>query len=411
MWQFLPRIKMDRMRFGLLLLVLSVALFARAEPPVVKPVQRDTPDWNRLAKGYARIVSVDPALRQITLVPEGETKERSVGWNFETEFYSRGMWGNAIDFVPDQRVFVLAATNDDQEWKTAHAIADEISMQGMSRPHMLKQYDRENGKIVLVDETGGRAPIDLLFDSRTIFVSAGPDPIPVGQACFCNTRSGNDGRVVMELLDATSFASEQRRRFQVRLDSAATNGLAGRIVNVNQSSNRVTALFRRSDSWIGRGLQIGDKARVQFAGSTEPQKRVTIADIRPDQARLRVTFDVPPDAIAAFAAHSELTLIAKLPKTLDPIMPPDLGRFTVRQDRIDYFLSTIYCTCELPADECAGHWNTLAACKAHDCSKLNQLTQVIGEWIDAGLTDPQILDALIKREGEQVLRQHYMAQR
>ena len=48
--------------------------------------------------------------------------------------------------MPHQRVFLIALTDEKKEWTTAHAIADEISLQDMSRPFVLKQHD-EHGHI------------------------------------------------------------------------------------------------------------------------------------------------------------------------------------------------------------------------------------------------------------------------
>jgi hypothetical protein len=86
--------------------------------------------------------------------------------------------------------------------------------------------------------------------------------------------------------------------------------------------------------------------------------------------------------------------------------PPDLGRFTNRQERIDYLVSTIYCPCGMMGDSCAGHWITLAACKLHGCGMPNLIAKLAGEWTEAGKSDEAILAELVKRYGKNVLRLH-----
>ena len=55
---------------------------------------------------------------------------------------------------------------------------------------------------------------------------------------------------------------------------------------------------------------------------------------------------------------------------------------------------------------CAGHWNTLAACQLHGCGMPSVMTKVIGDWIDAGKSDDEIMAGLVQRDGEKILHQH-----
>src|SRR5439155_15372500 len=97
---------------------------------------------------------------------------------------------------------------------------------------------------------------------------------------------------------------------------------------------------------------------------------------------------------------------AKLPRQIDLSTPPDIGRFTERQERIDYFLSTIYCPCGMMGTSCAGHWNTLAACKLHGCGMPNVITKELGGWIDSGKDDSAIWKLLQDHYGPSVLAIH-----
>ena len=59
-----------------------------------------------------------------------------------------------MDFEPDQSVYLIATTNQKRELVAVHAIADDISMQAMSHPFVLKEYDKENGRMIFADEKG-----------------------------------------------------------------------------------------------------------------------------------------------------------------------------------------------------------------------------------------------------------------
>jgi len=69
-------------------------------------------------------------------------------------------------------------------------------------------------------------------------------------------------------------------------------------------------------------------------------------------------------------------------------------------------LSTLYCPCGMMGDSCAGHWNTLAACKLHGCGMPNLVAKKIGDWIDAGKGDAAIVAELVERNGRDMLRIH-----
>ncbi|MEO8429837.1 MAG: hypothetical protein ABI651_22335, partial [Verrucomicrobiota bacterium] len=66
----------------------------------------------------------------------------------------------------------------------------------------------------------------------------------------------------------------------------------------------------------------------------------------------------------------------------------------------------IYCPCGMMGDSCAGHWNTLAACKLHGCGMPNLITKLIGERIDAGQNDEAIFAELVQRNGKNILKLH-----
>jgi len=55
---------------------------------------------------------------------------------------------------------------------------------------------------------------------------------------------------------------------------------------------------------------------------------------------------------------------------------------------------------------CAGHWNTLAACKLHGCGMPNLVTKQIGALIDRGASNSNILADLVKQNGTNMLRIH-----
>jgi hypothetical protein len=59
-------------------------------------------------------------------------------------------------------------------------------------------------------------------------------------------------------------------------------------------------------------------------------------------------------------------------------------------------------------DVCTGHFYTLASCNPNGCGKPNQMRKHIGELIDKGLTDRQIIEQLLDEEGPGLLQPHLL---
>jgi hypothetical protein len=92
----------------------------------------------------------------------------------------------------------------------------------------------------------------------------------------------------------------------------------------------------------------------------------------------------------------------------DDQYPTGLGQSRSKPDRIEWLVSSLYCSCMMH-DACAGHLFTLAACDAAGktpCGLAKRTREVISEMIDQERTDRQIFDALLKDRGTKLLRPH-----
>jgi hypothetical protein len=87
-------------------------------------------------------------------------------------------------------------------------------------------------------------------------------------------------------------------------------------------------------------------------------------------------------------------------------LPPDLDRPRSKDERIEWFLASIYCSCAVPGDVCTGHFYTLASCNPNGCGMPRHMRKVVAEQIDKGKTDRQIFDYLLKEHGPDLLRPH-----
>ncbi len=376
-----------------------------ATPMIAKLIDGERLDWEKMEKTEATIVKINS--ETISVIADSDKKEHSASFMPQTEFYFHGAWGSAKTFGAKQRVYIIARTSAKKEWNTVHALADEISMEAMSMPWILKRNDAAKNTFVFGDKKGRKPERELSRDENTHlrFSSKANAPM-VGQPYFYNTRSEGKRNVAMEIFDAASFENERAKLQKQNRDSAAQNGLVATVVETDVATHRISLLIRRADSLFARILKKNDKVRLagKFLGDAE--NHFEVVDVRPDYSRTRLRLEIPLASFENFHTGETIRVFAPLPENLSIDTPPDLGRFTARLERIDYFMSTIYCPCGMLGTSCAGHWNTLAACKLHGCGMPNLMTREIGEWIDAGKSDEEILATLIQRNGKIILAQH-----
>jgi hypothetical protein len=113
---------------------------------------------------------------------------------------------------------------------------------------------------------------------------------------------------------------------------------------------------------------------------------------------------------------SELTIGQRLTLKMTPppeavdqsLYPPDIDRPRMKAERIEWILASMYCTCGVDKDICTGHFYTLASCNPNGCGLPNRTRKELEEKIDCGMTDRQILEALLKERGPLVFQPHLL---
>ena len=97
------------------------------------------------------------------------------------------------------------------------------------------------------------------------------------------------------------------------------------------------------------------------------------------------------------------------PKEVDASpYPPDIGRERSKEERVEWFLASIYCSCRVNKDTCTGMFYTLASCNPNGCGMPNFTRDEIRDLIAKGKSDHEIWDALLKDRGELMLKPHLL---
>src|SRR5207248_10653218 len=181
-------------------------------------------------------------------------------------------------------------------------------------------------------------------------------------------------------------------------------GLPGTVTFVHIFSGEMDFMLDHEAMRWGRSLKLGDKVTLQ---ATPPIPAV-VKNATPWRERTQLRLVVHSKDLA------DLTLGQRMMLHMDPlapdfesgVLPLDLDRPRSKDERIDWFLASIYCTCGVNGVHCTGHFYSLASCNPNGCGMPSFMRQAIAEKIDKGLSDKQIFEELLKEQGPDLVRQH-----
>jgi hypothetical protein len=181
------------------------------------------------------------------------------------------------------------------------------------------------------------------------------------------------------------------------------DGLPGTVTFAHVAGEADVMLDHEGMRW-GRTLKAGDKVSL----AADPPISAVVKDVKPWRERTQVRVVINGVDIADLKAgqrtHLKMATPAKEIEETD--YPPDMGRKRTKEERIEWFLASIYCTCKVGGDICTGDFYTLSSCNPNGCGMPNMTRKRIAEMIDKGLDDKQIFDDLRAERGALMTKPH-----
>jgi hypothetical protein len=296
-------------------------------------------------KHFATLRAADPAAGRVTLLIDGETLPKVWPLTPDAEVKVAGWWGRLDQFRAGDRVWAWFKTDRHKQAVAVCMLADQLSEQDM------------HGRVKLV-----------------------PDPTAIEAR-----------RAAQKALLAQRWADE---------------GLPGTVAFLHVFSGEMDFMLDHEAMRWGRSLQPGDKVRLE-AGPPIP---AVVKEVAPWRERTRLRLVAACQDLADLTAGTRLRLKMTAPprEVQEAMLPPDVDRPRTKGERIEWLLASTYCTCGIGGDGCTGHFYTLASCNPNGCGMPNHMRKVLGEKIDQGLTDRQILEQLLKERGPTLLRPHLL---
>ncbi len=157
----------------------------------------------------------------------------------------------------------------------------------------------------------------------------------------------------------------------------------------------------------GRYLKTGDKVTIP---TTRPINAV-VHTVRPwrERTRLRLVTNSGLDQLDLAVGRRARVIVPEPPEEVQQSMEPtDIGRLDERQERLDWFLNSVYCSCGIRGDRCTGMFYVQASCNVNACGTPGELLGSIGEYIDDGLSDREIFTRLVEDRGRDIWQPHLL---
>lgn len=395
------------MRHLILVLMPLLALACWSTPGSGQPAGFEPPThgfFTALPKLYGRLEAIDPARREMAVTLEEGGRKLVRPLRPDVDVFAGGGFGRLSDLAPGERVWVVFDANG-KEPAAVRFIADEIGIQTIHGDWFaVERVEPEPGTVTLAPAKRGattrlRLPVSRKFRMMRGAESGGVELLRPGDRVRYQTWYEDGQYRLVEATDEPALARAAGELQKRLAQEIAGDGIPGEVAAVGPGAGEATLLLYRPGGDAARDLEPG--MAVRFDPGQAPA--ATVRRVEPWGEKTRLTVSLPTSGPALDRKQPVRVFLPPLPSRT---LPPGIGRAKEKNERIEWILATVYCTCRNGPDVCTGHLYTLSMCDAKGCGMPEMQRAKLGRWIDAGMTDEEILAQLEREEGALVRRPH-----
>ncbi|MFO0812499.1 MAG: DUF3179 domain-containing (seleno)protein [Gemmatales bacterium] len=345
------------------------------------PVQADA--------GHATSLTLSSAANA-RLTPDAEVKRH--GW-----------WARPEQFEPNEKVWVWYKTDRHGNRVAISMMMDELSRQEMQGGG-LTVTSKENDRITL---EGLKSKMVV---AANIQLMRGPQfqlhsDIRKNDKLYLSTRHDS------YLYDQEAFDTLKTRQKQWLRNQWSSHGLPGTVTFTHVFNGELDVVLDHEAMRWARSLQPGTSIQLlpPQTGTPQPPIQGIVKFVQPQRERTLARLVVNGKDQADLNIGDRLHLKMPVPPASvdDSPYPSDIDQpRATRDERIEWFLASIYCTCGVDKDTCTGHVYTLSCCNPNGCGMPNDMRKQLGTMIDQGLDNRAIFDALLKKHGPLLVKPH-----
>ncbi|HLJ92403.1 MAG TPA: hypothetical protein VKU02_04340 [Gemmataceae bacterium] len=401
------------LRMVALLLLCIVQVPAMADEPAskqaaekIKEVAGSAEFLRSVPKRFATLQAIAPAAQQVTLLIDGEDLPKVWSVVPDAELKITGWWGRLDQFRAGDRVWLWFKTDRQQQPVAISMMADELSEQDIHGPGVT--VEARTAESITLKPVVGKS---RTLKTATTEVYSGPskdhgdaalERVHAGDKVYVQS-AGGTARLIMDKAAFEIRRAEQKAQLRKRWQD---EGLPGTVTFLHIFSGEMDFMLDHEAMRWARSLKLGDQVTLQAT----PPIQAVVKHVVPWRERTQLRLVVHSKDQADLTLGQRLALRMQPPsdESDSALLPLDLNRPRTKAERIDWFLASIYCTCGIKGDNCTGHFYTLASCNPNGCGMPHAMRELLAERIDKGLTDKQIFEELLKKQGPDLVRQHLM---
>lgn len=365
-----------------------------AKPPAVIAGKADV--LRHVPKKFATLLEVDASQGNVRLHVEGDAEPTTWPVSKDAEIKVHGWWGRLSQIPIGDRVWVWFAINRDKKPVSVWMLADELSEQDIhGQPY----------EVISVD--GDQATVDIphteKLDPRSLKIADTLNLPAVGQLAYLQTASG----ALREAHSSEAFEKLRDTQQQWLREQWHEQGLPGSVSVLHPLGGEMDVLLAHEAMRWARYLEPGAEVSIL---QDRPIQAV-VKEVQPWRERtlLRLVTKSGVDQLDLGVGQPIGLRVPEPPKEIqDSDLPTDIGRLQNKQDRIDWFLASTYCTCGIGGDRCTGMFYIQASCNVNACGMPNQLAREIAALIDAEKSDREIYAELKADRGRDLWQPHLL---
>lgn len=399
-----------RRAFALCLLLVPLVLLPgmAAEPDAgkagekVKEVAGTAEFLRSVPKYFATLKAIDRPGRRITFLVEGESQPQTWPLAADAEIKRVGWWGRLDQMQLGDRVWVWMQLDRVKQPVAVSYLTDELTEQDMHGPGVT--VEAADGKLLTWKPT--RGPSHTVNAERAECLrgkdKARPGDFKPGEHVYVQT-ANDRARLI---LDPAAFAARRAEQKKALRQRWLDEGLPGSVSFLHPFSGEMDLMLDHEAMRWGRSLTYGDEVTIQAS----PPIRAVVKQVRPwrERTQLRLVVRAYDQTDLTPGQRVQVRMAAPPPEVEESPLPPDVDRPRSREERIDWFLASVYCTCKIGGDGCTGHVYSLASCNVNSCGMPNTVRRRITEMMDKGLTDRQVFEEMLKLQGPDLVRPHLL---
>ncbi len=378
--------------------ILSFAIFAfsatAGEEEKPKQVSGKADVLRHVKKKFATLVGTNES-GKIRLRIEGENEVSEWFPQADAEFKLDGWWGRAPSYRTGDRLWVWFAVDRGKNPVSILLMADEIS-----------EMDIHGQRYTVTEVDGDTATIAIPGEKKVKPRKVTTDDVKlkVGDKGLIQTA---DGKVRRFLTDEQfeEARAQQQKRWRNRWRS---QGLPGIIGFIHPMSGEMEVYLDHEAKRWARYQTKGSK--VTLVADRDIVAQVKVVEPWREKTRIRLVTMSGMDQLELKPGQQIQLKVTEPPKAVQASpLPTDLDHpRTGRDERIEWFLGTLYCPCGIAGDRCTGMYYTLSACNVNTCGGPDDMRGILAAKMEKGLTDREIFEQLMKEKGRDVWWPHLL---